>query len=140
MGNQQLLLILLGVVIVGIAVAVGISLTREYYDDSVGDSVQASLMRLVTEAYEFHEKPKSMGGGGHTFIGFVIPESYHKDLYGMFGIGKLHNGIFISAYLRGGTSQDQMTVAIVTTPSFMIDWDGYGKFAKWDTPDYVPFP
>jgi hypothetical protein len=73
MGQQQLLLIVLGVIVVGIAVVVGINLFTANAVSANRDGVVADLNNLGAMAQQHYRKPLSMGGGGNTFTGFVIP-------------------------------------------------------------------
>ena len=69
MGQQQLLLIVLGVIVVGIAVVVGINLFNANAVSSNRDGVVSDLNNLGAMAQQFYKKPTSMGGGGNTFTG-----------------------------------------------------------------------
>ena len=73
MGQQQLLLIVLGVIVVGIAVVVGINLFTANAVSSNRDGVVADLNNLGAMAQQYYRKPTAMGGGGHTFTGWTIP-------------------------------------------------------------------
>jgi hypothetical protein len=73
MGQQQLLLIVLGVIVVGIAVVVGINLFNANAVSSNRDGVVSDLNNLGAMAQQFYKKPTSMGGGGNTFTGWAIP-------------------------------------------------------------------
>ena len=73
MGQQQLLLIVLGVIIVGIAVVVGINLFNANAEESAKDSIVSEGTNLGALAQQFYKKPTAMGGGGNSFVGFVIP-------------------------------------------------------------------
>jgi len=77
MGQQQLLLIVLGVIVVGIAVVVGINLFSANALSSNRDSITADLTNLGTMAQQYYRKPTAMGGGGNTFTGWTIPT--HTD-------------------------------------------------------------
>jgi hypothetical protein len=74
-GQQQLLLIVLGVIIVGIAVVVGINIFSASSTDTNRDAVIADLTNLGTLAQQFYKKPSSIGGGGNTFTGWTVPET-----------------------------------------------------------------
>ena len=67
MGQQQLLLIVLGVIIVGIAVVVGINLFNANASEANRDGVVSDLNNLGAMAQQFYKKPASMGGGANTF-------------------------------------------------------------------------
>jgi len=73
MGQQQLLLIVLGVIIVGIAVVVGINLFNANAVSANRDGVISDLNNLGTMAQQYYKKPSSMAGGGNTFTGWTIP-------------------------------------------------------------------
>ena len=73
MGQQQLLLIVLGVIVVGIAVVVGINLFTANAVSANRDGVVAHLTNLGAMAQQYYRKPTSMGGGGNTFTGWTIP-------------------------------------------------------------------
>jgi hypothetical protein len=73
MGQQQLLLIILGVIIVGIAIAVGISMFSSSSVQSNKDALINDINNLAANAYQFRIRPATMGGGGGTYTGFTIP-------------------------------------------------------------------
>ena len=72
MGQQQLLLIVLGVIIVGIAIAVGISMFKSNAQSSNRDQVINDLNNLAAKAQQYYRKPTSMAGGGQTFTDFYL--------------------------------------------------------------------
>src|SRR6266446_1610123 len=67
MGQQQLLLIILGVIIVGIAIAVGISQFGAHSTQANKDGVTSSLVNVAANAYQFRIRPTTMGGGGGDY-------------------------------------------------------------------------
>jgi len=67
MGQQQLLLIVLGVIIVGIAVVVGISVFTASSTNANRDAVIADLTTLASMAQQYYRKPIAMGGGSNSF-------------------------------------------------------------------------
>ena len=69
MGQQQLLLIVLGVIIVGIAVVVGINLFNANAEEATKDGIVSDCTNLGAMAQQHYKKPGSMGGGGNTFDG-----------------------------------------------------------------------
>ncbi|HPN38396.1 MAG TPA: hypothetical protein PL041_08325 [Melioribacteraceae bacterium] len=73
MGQQQLLLIVLGVIIVGIAVVVGINVFTASSSNANRDAVVSDLTNLASNAQQFYRKPVALGGGGNTFTGWTIP-------------------------------------------------------------------
>ncbi len=73
MGQQQLLLIILGVIIVGIAIAVGLSIFGAQAVQSNKDAIINDLNNIAAQAYQYRVRPKTMTGGAGTYIGFAIP-------------------------------------------------------------------
>jgi Tfp pilus assembly protein PilE len=67
MGQQQLLLIVLSVIIVGIAVVVGINMFNDQAASSNLDAVTSDLVNLASRAQQHFRRPTAMGGGGGTF-------------------------------------------------------------------------
>jgi hypothetical protein len=84
MGQQQLLLIVLGVIVVGIAVVVGINLFNANAVSSNRDGVVSDLNNLGAMAQQYYKKPASMGGGGNTFTGWTIPTQLDTTANGFY--------------------------------------------------------
>jgi len=80
MGQQQLLLIILGVIIVGIAIAVGLSLFSAQSVQANKDAIINDINNIAANAYQFRIRPVSMGGGGGVYnnskgstAGYTVP-------------------------------------------------------------------
>ena len=87
MGQQQLLLIILGVIIVGIAIAVGISQFGAHSTQANKDGVTSSLVNISANAYQFKIRPTTMGGGGGNYSGYTIPSKMKADDNGSYATG-----------------------------------------------------
>jgi hypothetical protein len=72
MGQQQLLLIILGVIVVGIAVAVGITLFGDNAQSANRDAVTNDLVHLASRAQQYYRRPVQMDGGGGAFDGLTL--------------------------------------------------------------------
>ncbi len=72
MGQQQLLLIVLGVIIVGIAVVVGIEMFGKNAAQANFDAVVSDMNTIAANAQSWYRKPTSMGGGGRDFSGIAL--------------------------------------------------------------------
>jgi hypothetical protein len=73
MGQQQLLLIILGVIIVGIAIAVGLSLFSANAVQANKDAITNDLNNIMANAYQYRIRTSSMGGGNNSYAGYAIP-------------------------------------------------------------------
>lgn len=71
MGQQQLLLIILGVIVVGIAVAVGITMFTDNAVNANRDAVTNDLVNLAARAQQYYRRPTALGGGGNKFTGLT---------------------------------------------------------------------
>lgn len=63
MGQQQLLLLVLGIVIVGLAVVVGIQAFSENQKKANADAVVNDAIRIASDAQAWKLKPAAFGGG-----------------------------------------------------------------------------
>jgi len=71
MGQQQLLLLILGVVVVSMAVVVGIGMFQDHAVDHNRAAVMVDLKTLATKAQSYYNRPMTMGGGSHSFVGLT---------------------------------------------------------------------
>lgn len=86
MGQQQLLLIVIGVIIVGIAIVVGINLATTSAQSANRDAVITDLNNIGAFAQQYYRKPRSLGGGENSFTGWTIPPSLTKTGNGTYTI------------------------------------------------------
>lgn len=87
MGQQQLLLIILGVIIVGIAIAVGLSMFTAQSVGANRDAIIADLTNLAANAYQHRIRPTTMGGGGGDYTTYTIPPSLASNENGTYTLG-----------------------------------------------------
>jgi len=84
MGQQQLLLIVLGVIVVGIAVVVGINLFNANAEEANKDGIVSDATNLGAMAQQYYKKPNSMGGGGNSFTNWSIPTGLDSTANGTY--------------------------------------------------------
>jgi type II secretory pathway pseudopilin PulG len=72
MGQQQLLLLVLGIIIVGIAIAVGITSMSSNRSETNRRAVINDLLNLGRKAQSYYRTPAQMGGGSQNFQGFYV--------------------------------------------------------------------
>jgi hypothetical protein len=71
MGQQQLLLIMLGLIIIGVAVLVGIGMFQDNAVDHNRALVIADLKTLGAKAQHYYSRPTTLGGGSKSFVGLT---------------------------------------------------------------------
>jgi hypothetical protein len=113
MGQQQLLLIILGVIIVGIAVAVGITMFQDNAVDQNRSAVIGDLTTLAAKAQQYYSKPASLGGGQNSFVGLTADAT---------GIGILASTAF------SNNANGIYSVKTAGTASYVV-LEGVGKVA-----------
>lgn len=86
MGQQQLLLIVLGVIIVGIAIVAGINLFQASAVDANRDAVIGDLQHIGHLAQAYYKRPTAFGGGGNSFVGFSIPTTIVSSANGTYTV------------------------------------------------------
>ena len=84
MGQQQLLLIALGVIVVGIAVVIGIQLMGSSAVQANRDALSLHLATLGAMAQKHYNNPRTFGGGGETFANFIIPPAMAETEHGTY--------------------------------------------------------
>lgn len=75
LGQQQLLLLVLGVIIVGIAIVVAINVLGNAWVEANKDNMYSDLMNIGSLAQQYYATLKQVGGGGQSFVGFQIPST-----------------------------------------------------------------
>ncbi len=126
MGQQQLLLIILGVIIVGIAIAVGISQFTGNSTQANKDGVTSGLVNLSANAYQYRMRPITMGGGSNSYVGYTIPSKMVSDDNGTYAVSGTPTATEL--VLTGTSSMNGAWVATVTldsTGKSIISYNGW---------------
>lgn len=137
MGQQQLLLLVLGIVIVGLAVVVGIEAFSENRKKANVDALVSDLVRFASDAQAWMLKPAAFGGGANscatncdwrmvTFsaLGYTAVEGVHSNVNGRFALLPQSNLLYLFALsedngnlvgtLVAGTTPDLIATGIAT--------------------------
>jgi hypothetical protein len=122
MGQQQLLLLVLGIVIVGLAVVVGIQAFGENQKKANTDALVNDGVRIASDAQAWVLKPAAFGGGNGAPAG-LNTDGFEKLGYRVIGTGNDAkygnlNGEFTMAAdaskitILGGNTSNQNYVAV----------------------------
>jgi hypothetical protein len=84
MGQKELLLIVLGVIVVGVAIAFSLELFRAGAINSKRDLIVSESANLAANAMGYFNKPSMMGGGGRSFLNWVIPSNMQSTANGYY--------------------------------------------------------
>ena len=85
MGQQQLLLIVLGTIIVGAAMIAGINMFNTGAMNSERDALLMDIHNVAASAASYWRKPAALGGGARSFVGISDITSFGSDSSNMNG-------------------------------------------------------
>jgi type II secretory pathway pseudopilin PulG len=86
MGQQQLLLVIVGVIIVGLAIAVGIGLFSAQAVSNNRDAMIHDLNMIAQSAYQYRISIRQLGGGEGNYSNYVIPPQMADNSNGRYTI------------------------------------------------------
>jgi len=72
MGQQQLLLVILVTIIVGIATVVAINTFGTAADQANIDAVRQDMLQISASAQQYYMRPEMLGGGGRSWEGITF--------------------------------------------------------------------
>ena len=132
MGTQQILLIVLSVIIVGVAIAVGISMFNAQSYNSNKTAIAADAQQYATQIVQYYKTPTSQGGGSNAlpsadatgaatlgnFLGWGGATTSNEN--GSYTVAITTTGVSGVATITGnGTAQKGVSVPkVVTTITF----------------------
>jgi hypothetical protein len=129
-GQQQLLLIVLGVLIVGIAIAVGISSLSATNIQSQKDGMVNDLEIIAANAREYFMTPSRSGGGNGSYLNYTIPTKLAGTKFGQYTCTTSAIRVFFT-----GVSVDNPSNTIKVTlqrythgEGLLISWSYTGDF------------
>ena len=118
MGQQQLLFILLGILIVGVAIIVGINLFRSNAIEAKRNNVTNELVNLGALAQQYYMKPQALGGGSRSFTGWFLPSELVTTSNGHFTATVFADSvILIGVGNEVVTNNDSVTVKLTVRPT-----------------------
>lgn len=126
MGLQQLLLVLLGVLLVGIAISVAVSLFTGLNIQSSKHALVTDLSNIAGYAREFRMKPTSMNGGGGSYAGFVIPVPLRRTENGSYTATTTATTVTFTA--TAAESPTNTITAVLSSGGTLGSWTFTGDF------------
>ena len=88
MGQQQLLLIVLGIIIIGTAIIVSIQIFTSQSEENAKDAIISDCITLGAMAQQYFRKPIALGGGSISFANWTIPISMDTTDKGTYAISQ----------------------------------------------------
>ena|SRR5690625_817228 len=145
MGQQQLLLLVLGIVIVGIAVVAGIQAFSEGKEKADRDAIVSDAMRVISDVQAWKLKPSAFGGGadadgfeGVSYNKLGLPEtsSHYQTSSGCIALDGDEDEATVTLKFRNpGDDCDEpgdtfATVTVIGTKTSDINWHYEGDDAS----------
>jgi type II secretory pathway pseudopilin PulG len=78
MGTQQLLLIILAVILIGIMIAIGMFMFQDQSAATNRDEITNDLVNLAAQAQKYYRRPGILGGGSNSFGGLTLMKMTSK--------------------------------------------------------------
>lgn len=114
MGQQQLLLLIAGVIIVGIAIVVGVQMFSAQSTESNKDGLTSGIMAINANVYEYKIRPRTLGGGLPSYLNYAIPIRLQSDENGAYSITSITAS---QVQLRAVSSMNASWIADATIDS-----------------------
>ena len=86
MGQQQFILVILGVIMVGLSIAFGVAQFGSHATQTNLDGVTAQMLVIAADAYQYKLRPATLGGGGRSYRGYQVPRKMQSDDHGKYSI------------------------------------------------------
>ena len=115
MGQQQLLLIVLGTIVVGTAVVVGINMFTIGAVNAERDALIMDVNRVAASAASYWRKPAALGGGARSFAGISDVTSFGFDssnTNGNFAMSSVTTNQFVLT--ATGSNEGVIIIATIT--------------------------
>jgi hypothetical protein len=121
MGQSQLLIISLSVLIVGIAILAGAGFFQADDIDANKKAMIDDFHHIAVNAVRYHRRIVALNGGGYKFSGYELPVGYRSNL----------NGRYSSVVLDPQTLQVTGVSSLDSTDTMIGNISADGKVSNW---------
>ena len=121
MGQSQLLIIMISVLIIGIAILAGAGF---FSDDNVDANKKAMINdvhHIAVNAVRYYRRIPALGGGGYKYDGYILPDGYRSNL----------NGRYSVVVKDSRTIEVDGVSALDSTDTVVSDIDQDGRVSNW---------
>ncbi len=126
MGQQQMLLVLLGILIIGIAIAASFGL---FSSEEVEQNKQAmihDILNICIYAKRYYVRPVSMGGGSRSFVGFTVPTKLQSTANGSYSVNPTVTDLTLIGV--SSTSATNTMSVVLNNQGKLSSWSFTGDF------------
>ena len=86
MGSQQMLLLIIGVLMIGLMISIGVIMFGDGASGANRDAIANDLTALASRAQVYQKKPRCLGGGGNSFVGYTVASTSTSNQNGTFTV------------------------------------------------------
>ena len=121
MGQSQLLIIAISVLIIGIAILAGSGFFSDEEVDANKKAMINDMNHIAMNAGHYYRRIAALGGGSYSYLGYVLPVGYRSNLNGSYSTNPLSKDVL---QIVGVSSKD-------TTDTITAQIDVNGKASGW---------
>src|SRR5574341_2662411 len=126
MGQQQLILILLAILLIGVAIAAGLGLFSSNQAENNKLAIINDLNNLKSLAFKYRRRPLTMAGGAGTYSGFILPTKLATNPNAAYTMTVAADAITVVA-TSNITPTNTITV-VIDSEGKLINWTYTGSF------------
>ena len=122
MGTQQLLLVVLGIFVIGIAIVLASQLFETHAEDTTKDSIASECVNIGQLAQQYFSKPREMGGGSKSFEGWNISSELDSTSSGIYTISARNsNQLILIGKPHDEKGYDWVIQSVITRNNIVSD-------------------
>jgi hypothetical protein len=121
MGQSQLLIIAISVLIIGIAILTGAGFFQADDVDANKKAMINDINHIAANAVRYYRRIPALGGGGYSYNGYIVPAGYQSDLNGRYAASVVTPSELRITGISARDSSCTVTAEI----------DTYGKASNW---------
>jgi hypothetical protein len=121
MGQSQILIIAISVLIIGIAILAGSGFFSDEEVDANKKAMINDMNHIAMNAGRYYRRIAALDGGGFSYMGYVLPVGYRTNLNGTYSTNPLSKDVL---QIMGVSNRD-------TTDTITAQVDKSGRASNW---------
>jgi hypothetical protein len=121
MGQNQIFIILIGAILIGIAILGGLGAFSDDEVDANKKVMVNDVQHIGANAARYYRRITALNGGGYSYMGYVLPNGYRSNLNGSYSTNPLSKTVLQISGVSTRDSNNTMVAQI----------DTYGKASNW---------
>lgn len=96
MNGQRIIVIIFIVIALSVAGYFAVRIYQSTQQDSNRNQIVSTLYEIGNNAEQYYEKPSDQGGGGSSFVNWIMPDKYRKTPDGTFSFVAKRKKVYLS--------------------------------------------